>query len=564
MSKFKTLKEISLKDLRMLLKQADYSKHLALGDVIDYKRLDASSADELLRKIAEAGYLIFEPKPLYQGAAWTLTDKATQLVVDKLKPPIERAEVDDILNELLKRVALFNESKEHLICISRVRLYGSTLSENSKSFGDVDVEIAVEEKFLQDVDAVRIKAKIAAIIPNSYKEHPILKLNPEYNYDKKLVLSELKKGLSYLSIMEDQISYLGCDFKTLYAFDPVKLKKLEASQFDSELKKKKSSQYRDASKSKKLPSMTAIAPINLPSDDKPISLNRAEYIGTETISGIEGRAWAGVRNAQGNLDPIDIKNDFETQFSGSQHLCDVWKKDLPGMEILMRSLDWAKEKNTVISGIKPTLTLRTYPGTRIANFREEPLGSDEGFHLMVERVSEHVKASLLPAVSEPVTRNEVAANYSVAMALGKLLDETELKGPINFKMEFDLSIVRKNRYEVLPSFKSLANKLKLIVNQSLPYDSEAKKKAEIDDKGGLRSLPIERILGLSWDVKFDNSFAISVVNGAEEIEDCVADPVQDAVEAHSEAMLIAVKQLPGLQAFELMYSERPKSMSDKH
>ncbi len=58
MSKFKTLKEISLKDLRMLLKQADYSKHLALGDVIDYKRLDASSADELLRKIAEAGYLI--------------------------------------------------------------------------------------------------------------------------------------------------------------------------------------------------------------------------------------------------------------------------------------------------------------------------------------------------------------------------------------------------------------------------------------------------------------------------------------------------------------------------
>jgi len=42
----------------MLLKQADYSKHLALGDVIDYKRLDASSADELLRKIAEAGYLI--------------------------------------------------------------------------------------------------------------------------------------------------------------------------------------------------------------------------------------------------------------------------------------------------------------------------------------------------------------------------------------------------------------------------------------------------------------------------------------------------------------------------
>ena len=128
----------------------------------------------------------------------------------------------------------------------------------------------------------------------------------------------------------------------------------------------------------------------------------------------------GVRNAQGNLDPIDTKNDFEAQFSGSQHLCDVWKKDLPGMEILMRSLDWAKEKNTAISGIKPTLTLRTYPGTRIADFRVETPGSDEGFHLRVERVSDRVEANLLPAESKPVTRNEVAANYSVAMALAKL------------------------------------------------------------------------------------------------------------------------------------------------
>ena len=48
-------------------------------------------------------------------------------------------------------------------------------------------------------------------------------------------------------------------------------------------------------------------------------------------------------------------------------------------------------------------------------------------------------------------------------------------------------------------------------------------------------------------------------NGAEEIEDCAADPVHDEVEAHSEAILLAVKQLPGLQTFELNYSERPES-----
>ena len=179
---------------------------------------------------------------------------------------------------------------------------------------------------------------------------------------------------------------------------------------------------------------------------------------------------------------------------------------------------------------------------------------------MVKLVSDRVEANLLLAELEPVTRNEVAANYSVAMALAKLLDETELKGPIDFEMEFDLSTVRKNRYEVLPSFKSLANKLKLIINQSLPYDSDAMKKAEIENTGSLRrSLPIERSLGLSWDVKFDYSFEISVDNGAEEIEDCVAEPVHDAVEAHSEAMLLAVKQLPGLQTFKLNYSERPKS-----
>ena len=53
MSKFKTLKEISVKDLKMLLKKADYSNDLALGDVVNYKRLDAHSADGLLRKIAD-------------------------------------------------------------------------------------------------------------------------------------------------------------------------------------------------------------------------------------------------------------------------------------------------------------------------------------------------------------------------------------------------------------------------------------------------------------------------------------------------------------------------------
>ena len=131
-------------------------------------------------------------------------------------------------------------------------------------------------------------------------------------------------------------------------------------------------------------------------------------------------------------------------------------------------------------------------------------------------------------------------------------------------MKFNLSTVRKNGYEVLPSFKSLANKFKLIVNQSLPYDSEAMEKAEIKSKRGSRSLRIKRFLDLSWDVKFDNSFTISVDNGAEEIEDCVADPVRDEVEAHSEVMLLAVKQLPGLQTFELMYSERAKSKNDKY
>ena len=126
-------------------------------------------------------------------------------------------------------------------------------------------------------------------------------------------------------------------------------------------------------------------------------------------------------------------------------------------------------------------------------------------------------------------------------------------------MEFDLSTVRKNRYEVLPSFKSLANKLKLIVKQSLPYDPDAMKKAEIENKGGFTHLEIKRSLGLSWDAKFNYSFTTSVGNGAEEIEDCVADPVQYELEVHSEAMLLAVKQLPGLQTFELNYSERPKS-----
>src|SRR5712675_1121966 len=52
---------------------------------------------------------------------------------------IERAKVDNIIAELLKRVAQINANPELCYFVNEIRLFGSATNGSVESFGDVDI-----------------------------------------------------------------------------------------------------------------------------------------------------------------------------------------------------------------------------------------------------------------------------------------------------------------------------------------------------------------------------------------------------------------------------------------
>src|SRR4030088_1984793 len=52
---------------------------------------------------------------------------------------IDRSKVDNIIAELLKRVAQINASPELCYFVNEIRLFGSAINGEAESFGDVDI-----------------------------------------------------------------------------------------------------------------------------------------------------------------------------------------------------------------------------------------------------------------------------------------------------------------------------------------------------------------------------------------------------------------------------------------
>lgn len=558
-SKHKPVADVSLNQLKALFSRAGASDRISLGDAIACFKLDAKEADGLLRKVARNGYLTFERDRFQVDAPWKMQETAHRLVADKLLPRIPREKVDEILEDLLRRARDINSDGNRLICITRLRLFGSALRDDLADYGDVDVEVTIEPKQLQNDEICRRKQIISKSIPNSFKDNGINRVAPEKFYDHKSARRQLKQGLRYLSLSENQLAELRCDFQTIYAFDPAAREEIDPSTDQIEAPIGIVSEVGTTQEPNTLPPVTAISPEGIPGNDETIPIEKTHLVSVESLPEIEGRTWLGSVASNGRLYPLDSSGNPETQFSGSQHLCPYWKEDIPGIEMLVRSLDWAALKNTGISKVPRRFILRTYPGKRIANFGA--FGWREGFHLMAQRVADRIDAHLLICDKSPSTRNEVAANYSASVALARLLDETQLSGSFNFFMEFDLDHVRQNRYDPLPSFKRFAAKLRTTIQKQLPYDADALRAAKENQCEWSKSLNIERSAGISWDRALGTEFGYSLSDGAEYPSEDVADHIFAILEENNQQLAEEVNSVPGLVRLTLDYSERPKQAS---
>jgi hypothetical protein len=164
------------------------------------------------------------------------------------------------------------------------------------------------------------------------------------------------------------------------------------------------------------------------------------------------------------LCPKDVKRQNRLRFTGARYLFEEWRDpSLSGLELYQRTLDWAKIHDLPIARQKREFTLRTYHNTRVANFHA----------LMVQRKADNVEAhlALRPGSrgfrelgsSRYTTPRMIAAHHSLAIAFGRMLDETALTGQVNFRAEFDLTNVQSNNYPAIPDLSPISRKMRRVL-----------------------------------------------------------------------------------------------------
>jgi hypothetical protein len=70
---------------------------------------------------------------------YALGEYGTRFTLARMLKRIDRAKVDNIIAELLKRVAQINANPELCYFVNEIRLFGSATSDSAESFGDVDI-----------------------------------------------------------------------------------------------------------------------------------------------------------------------------------------------------------------------------------------------------------------------------------------------------------------------------------------------------------------------------------------------------------------------------------------
>jgi len=70
---------------------------------------------------------------------YALGEYGTRFTLARMLKRIDRAKVDNIIAELLKRVAQINSNPELCYFVNEIRLFGSAIDDEAESFGDVDI-----------------------------------------------------------------------------------------------------------------------------------------------------------------------------------------------------------------------------------------------------------------------------------------------------------------------------------------------------------------------------------------------------------------------------------------
>lgn len=458
---------IDLKTVRdLFVRHQETQYRLLLATTIEYLKCPAEEADAFLRRLANAGYVewAWNGTPA-ENNDWTLTEHGRRLAADELGPRLSRQAVDSIIETVTTRARAINADPDRIARVTELRLFGSALDNDRKDFGDVDIEARIEIRKLPTAEVARAHGKIASKVPRSWRASFFRNLDAEEEFDRRNVFTALRRGIKGLSLSKNTIQMVGCEYRCVYRFD---LDTGEELSPEDAIVPRTTPAPKTAEEISVplLPTSTVIRPLKLAKPDEGVRSDQVR-ISMSDIAYLEAVAWLGKPTKGGTCVPVDTAKNPSQRLAGAQFLFDEWcDPSLTGLELFQRTLDWASHYNLPISTAGRNFTLRTYQNTRIANFHA----------LMVRRVADRTEAELVLRKSDrrsawyqaggsrTTTPRMIAAHHALAVAFGRMLDETRLTGQIDFRAEFDLSAQRRNAYPPLPDLSDMSRRLR----RSLP------------------------------------------------------------------------------------------------
>lgn len=110
----------------------------------DHMNISPTHAEWLSEILVERKILESKPPPSWDKSPspetrYALGEYGTRFTLARMLKRIDRMKVNNIIAELLKRVAQINENPELCYFVNEIRLFGSAASDGAVSFGDVDI-----------------------------------------------------------------------------------------------------------------------------------------------------------------------------------------------------------------------------------------------------------------------------------------------------------------------------------------------------------------------------------------------------------------------------------------
>jgi hypothetical protein len=185
----------------------------------DHMNISPTHAEWLSETLVEQKILERKPPPSWDKdpvpqIRYALGEYGTRFTLARMLKRIDRAKVDNIIAELLKRVAQINASPELCYFVNEIRLFGSAINGEAESFGDVDIAYDLGRRkrppgYKDWHDWSRKRWKLAG--------RSNLDFMQELYYAKQEVMRLLKARNQYLSIHSfDDVVGIGADSIRLF------------------------------------------------------------------------------------------------------------------------------------------------------------------------------------------------------------------------------------------------------------------------------------------------------------------------------------------------------------